>query len=785
MLAKLLAPGRYLARCLGSGAPPTRGVLQQIQAATWAFAKHLSSNARDPGAATHGPPYWHRQQLNLLQRASHQHGIASNFTTRLQHSSRGGKSPPSASPADSIRALGKQKRWQDAFNIFNAISKPTALEARALLATMAYNHQPRHAMTALRRLQGSGAMISHDYELAIQAHEKGLPFEAMELLREMKREGFRWTHRACSTVLQASGKAGRLNAALQLIKEMQGVGMSPNSLRVDFQILICNCVRDERVDDETRPGDSRGGSKMAMTLLQLMRDARLAPDVLNFNAALRVCARERNPVSATTIFQQMATQTERWQDALHIFNAISEPTALEVRALLKAMACSHQPQHAMIALRRLQVSGANSHDYELAIQAYENQLPFKAMELLREMKREGFGWTHRACSAVLLAFGKAGRLNAAVQLIKAMQEVGISPDKVDFLMLTTNCVRDERSEVVTPAGDSRGGSKMAIKLLQLMRDTRVAPDVKNFNAALKVCARERNPVNASIIFQQMATQGIVPDLQSWNTLLDTIGRAGQVELMLAKYREMCTSGQQPNRITLNTMLAHAAAAGRCGIVQDIWKEMHRLQLEPDVRSYTSRINFYATTKEPEKAEAVFAEMCQAANVKPNAFTFTSLMKAYIEVQRLDAAEQVISRMRSAGVQPSLPTWKSIIHAADTAGDLKRADQLYEDALLSGAIKPYRPWRSVKMKDASGNIQPNGTVMDLHKVNRGTGRAAIRHELRLRQSSASKRTNPLYIITGQGDGLLKAAVCDTLNAQGIHHLLPAAHPGRIIIPRSDA
>eukprot|EP00611_Tribonema_gayanum_P025541 TRINITY_DN583_c0_g1_i1.p1 TRINITY_DN583_c0_g1~~TRINITY_DN583_c0_g1_i1.p1 ORF type:complete len:586 (+),score=76.89 TRINITY_DN583_c0_g1_i1:99-1856(+) len=568
--AKLLAPGRCLARYLGSRAPPSRGALQQMQAATF---------ARDPGAAPE-PPYWYRQQLNVLQRASQQHGIASNSTTRQQHSSRGGKPPPSASLASDIRALGKQRRWQGALQMFKTIKKPTALEMRAVLEAMALSHQHRHAMMAMNQLRGSHALTAQDYELAIIAHVDRA-FGAVDLLRAMEGDGIRWTPCACGAALRACGKAGRMDTALQVIGEMTRHGVRPHS--------------------------------------------------------------------------------------------------------------------------------------------------------------------------------------------------------ANFLGLIKHCVRDERSESVTHAGDSRGGSSMAAKLLQLMQDLGVVRDIRHFDVALRVCAWERSPHNASIIFQRMAPQGIVPNVQNWNALLDAIGRAGQIDAMLEKYREMRTSGQRPDRFTMHTMLSNAAAAGRCDIAQATWMEMRDVQMEPEARNYNAMINCYATAEEPEKAEEVLAEMCESASVKPDVLTFSSLMKAYIVVGRLDEAESVISRMRAAGVEPDLQTWKSIIHAADAARDVKRADQLYSELLLSGTFKPYKSWRNSNIKDVSGKRQPKGTVMDLHKTNPGTGRAAIRHELQLQRSSASERTTPLYIITGQGAGLLRAAVSDALNAQGIHHLLPAAHPGRIIIP----
>ncbi|KAG5188157.1 hypothetical protein JKP88DRAFT_135764, partial [Tribonema minus] len=161
---------------------------------------------------------------------------------------------------------------------------------------------------------------------------------------------------------------------------------------------------------------------------------------------------------------------------------------------------------------------------------------------------------------------------------------------------------------------------------------------------------------------------IKPTVQSWNVLLDAIGRAGQAAEMMAWYGKMCQTGEQPDVYTMTILLDHVGAAGELSVAEGIWRAMRNRQLEPDVYCYNALINCYATAKDPRKAEEVLAEMVQSATIKPNAITFTSVMKAYIKVQRLDDAEHVISRMRAAGVQPSLPAWKSIIHAADALGD---------------------------------------------------------------------------------------------------------------------
>ncbi|KAG5188155.1 hypothetical protein JKP88DRAFT_178249 [Tribonema minus] len=205
-------------------------------------------------------------------------------------------------------------------------------------------------------------------------------------------------------------------------------------------------------------------------------------------------------------------------------------------------------------------------DYELIIQAYADELPFKAMELLYEMEREGFGWTHRPCSTVLQAFGKAGRLAVALQLINKMRERGINPNDADYLILIMACHRGKSGML---AGD-RGGSQQALELLQLMQDRGPMPD------------------------------GIKPNERNWAALLDAIGRAGQVTEMMAWYGEMCQTGEQPNVYTMTTLLDHAGAAGELSVAEGIWREMRNRQLEPDVYCYNALINCYATAKDPER-----------------------------------------------------------------------------------------------------------------------------------------------------------------------------------------
>ncbi|KAG5182824.1 hypothetical protein JKP88DRAFT_261027 [Tribonema minus] len=464
----------------------------------------------------------------------------------------------------------------------------------------------------------------------------------------------------------------------------------------------------------------------------------------------------------------------KWEAAVKAFQDAEakhhKPTVSENRALLFALARGGGKDEVWAAVQRLSDLGAlTAFDYEHALQAHEKPRHWSgALRLLSHMDKNNIKWTVRACSHALLTLGFAGRLNAALQLLQKMHQRGLSPDPANYLQLIAECRRHSKKALVRDAGDSRGGSKQAIELLQSMEQLGVMPNFKHYSAAINVCGKAGDWAAAVHIFQQMQQK---------------VKRAKKIDLMLTAYRSMLTSGQRPNVVTLTCILDQAGAAGECSITEDIWREMQRLKLTPDTQSYGACINCYAVAGEPDKAESVLAEMRQSSMTKPNAIVYNSVMKAYYQKGRLDEAVLIIDRMVVEGVQPNLDTWRSIIHAADALGDVRRADELYAGALSSQAINPYTPWRTdaITLTSQAGKRLVKGSIMDLHGLNPATAKAAVRHELRLRQACTTKREAPLYIITGKGAGGLQRAVTNTLTSQGVHHLHLEGNPGVLNVP----
>ena len=68
------------------------------------------------------------------------------------------------------------------------------------------------------------------------------------------------------------------------------------------------------------------------------------------------------------------------------------------------------------------------------------------------------------------------------------------------------------------------------------------------------------------------------------------------------------------------------------------------------------------------------------------------MKAYGAAGQLQKAVCLLDEMKEAKVHRAFSTWRTIIDIAHAENELSLVDDLYEVALTSSAVDPYKEWR---------------------------------------------------------------------------------------------
>ena len=119
-----------------------------------------------------------------------------------------------------------------------------------------------------------------------------------------------------SKCISALGKARYSRGALALLDEMRAAGLAPNVITYNATISACE----------------KGGQwERALGLLDEMRAAGLAPDVITYNAAIQTCAAGGQPERATDLF-------------LDVLKANLQPTRVTYNALLDATGSVDRPR---------------------------------------------------------------------------------------------------------------------------------------------------------------------------------------------------------------------------------------------------------------------------------------------------------------------------------------------------------------------------------------------------------------------------------------------------------
>lgn len=233
------------------------------------------------------------------------------------------------------------------------------------IAHMARNKRWKEALGILRRMREKGVVpTSATYNAAITAcGNAGQGGQALEVLQEMRNaDDVQPDVVSYTAAISACGTEWR--TALELLAEMRGKGVAPNSFTFNAVMTACD----------------RGGQwRMALALFEKMRAAGVAPDVISYAAAIQACGRGGQARRALDFLDEMR-------------HAGMVPNVIVYNSAITACANKGLWEKALELLGDMRVLKLvpTAASYSGAITASCNGgQPRKAMELLDEMGRAG------------------------------------------------------------------------------------------------------------------------------------------------------------------------------------------------------------------------------------------------------------------------------------------------------------------------------------------------------------------------------------------------------------
>jgi hypothetical protein len=290
-----------------------------------------------------------------------------------------------------------------------------------------------------------------------------------------------------------------------------------------------------------------------------------------------------------------------------------------------------------------------------------------------------------------------------------------NPDEVDLadvLFVKPNCIAFNAAITAWVRSSAKDSHNHAERLMDQMwdlymasdQDPELKPSARTFNLVINAIARSREPRcgdRAAALLRKMEdlyTAGdaeMEPDSQTFGAIINAYAndsqndpqstdKAAQILQQMNSMYQLGYEGVKPTTFVYNACLnAFAKSEGNAGQASQLLEMMELqyskgdLSLKPDVISYSTCINAHANSKTLESgpmAEAVLKRMTQRylmdgdKGAKPNAFTYTATIKAWVASAAAAAAATTTGQQENDSLS-SLSTSAVTPQAAERAHDI--------------------------------------------------------------------------------------------------------------------
>uniref|UniRef100_A0A1J3E467 Pentatricopeptide repeat-containing protein, chloroplastic n=1 Tax=Noccaea caerulescens TaxID=107243 RepID=A0A1J3E467_NOCCA len=255
-----------------------------------------------------------------------------------------------------------------------------------------------------------------------------------------------------------------------------------------------------------------------------------------------------------------------------------------------------------------------------------------------------------------------GKLEEAMKLLNSMKELRIAVDEDVFVALVRLCERkraqDEGSRVYSLAMNSM--SSLGIEL---------------GNAFLAMFVRFGNLVDAWYVFGKMSER----NLFSWNVLVGGYAKQGYFdEAMCLYHRMLWVGGVRPDVYTFPCVLR------TCGGIPDLarGREVHvhvvRYGYELDIDVVNALITMYVKCGDVKSARLLFDRMPRRDIISWNA-----MISGYFENGMCHEGLELFFAMRGLSVDPDLMTMTSVISACELLGDGRLGRDIHAYVISAG------------------------------------------------------------------------------------------------------
>ncbi|KAJ7205384.1 hypothetical protein O6H91_Y485300 [Diphasiastrum complanatum] len=269
-----------------------------------------------------------------------------------------------------------------------------------------------------------------------------------------------------------------------------------------------------------------------------------------------------------------------------------------------------------------------------------------------------YSWT-----AIISAYADRGEVEEAINLFQQMQETGLAPDKVLFVVVLKACARLAALEQ---------GRQLHSDIIKrgFQSDVIVGSTLVNMYAKCG-CTEE-----ARELFDNMSERNAV----SWNAMIAGYAQNGLGKEALALYEQMKQDGMQPNNITFVLLLKACASLAALEQGQQLHSEIIKRGFQSDVVVASTLVDMYAKCGCTEDAREVFDNMSVRDVVSWNA-----MIAGYAQNRLGKEALALYEQMKQEGMQPNNVTVVLLLKAFANLVALEQGRKLHSEIIKRGFL----------------------------------------------------------------------------------------------------
>ncbi|KAJ7517631.1 hypothetical protein O6H91_21G032400 [Diphasiastrum complanatum] len=267
-----------------------------------------------------------------------------------------------------------------------------------------------------------------------------------------------------------------------------------------------------------------------------------------------------------------------------------------------------------------------------------------------------FSWT-----AVISAYADHGQGEEAINLFQQMQQTGVTPDKVAFLVVLKACARIAALEQ---------GKQLHSDIVRSGFESNVTVG----NSLVDLYAKCGCIENARQVFANMNERDVV----SWNAMIGGYAQQGLGKEALAQYAQMKQEGVQPDNVTYVVLLKVCSSMASLEQGKQLHIHIIKSGLESDMIVGSALVDMYAKCGSIEHAREVFNKMSERDVV-----SWSAMITGYAQQGHGKEALALYEQMKQENVQPNNVTYVVLLNACASIAALEQGKQLHSNIIKGG------------------------------------------------------------------------------------------------------